>query len=95
MFGVPFGAGVYVNYLFFAVWGWDAWRWRTTRRPLHGRTGWWVRIFYFIIIVNAAVVFAAGPRRILGILVTLLLVTASMRAQRKAALTASTMSCMS
>lgn len=58
VYGIAFGSGVYVNYLFFAVWLVDAVRWR--------RSGWVLRAFYFVIIVNAAVIFAAGSRRILG-----------------------------
>jgi hypothetical protein len=70
MYGVPAGWGVYVNYLFFAVWLADAWWWRAAsagavRPPV---VTWSLRAFYMIVIFNAAVVFAAGPRRILGLL---------------------------
>jgi hypothetical protein len=71
MFGIAAGWGVYVNYLFFAVWLADAVWWRITP-PGHVRPRplvWGLRAFYLIIIVNAAVVFAAGLRRLLGILI--------------------------
>ena len=71
VFGFPFGAGVYVNYVFFAVWLADAWWWRSSP-PGHVRptmATWGLRAFYILIIVNAAVVFVPGTRRLLGLLV--------------------------
>ncbi len=74
VYGLAIGWGVYVNYLFLAVWLADAWCWRS--HSITGSTSryrasirWTLRAFYALIIVNAAVVFAAGPRRLLGILV--------------------------
>ena len=70
VFGVAVGWGVYVNYLFYCVWAADAAWWRRSPdlwlRPALVTTI--LRGFYLLIIVNAAVIFAAGPRRILGIL---------------------------
>lgn len=70
VFGRPFGAGVYVNYLFFAVWLADAWWWRAAPpgyvRPASAT--WLLRAFYLVIIVNAAIVFVPGDRRILGLI---------------------------
>jgi len=70
MFGVSAGWGVYVNYLFFAVWFADAWWWRAAparyARPM--AVTWTLRAFYMIVIFNAAVIFAAGWRRVLGLL---------------------------
>lgn len=69
MLGVSVGWGVYVNYLFFAVWLADAWWWRATPDPA-GRPAavtFSLRAFYLLIIFNGAVVFAAGPRRLLGL----------------------------
>jgi hypothetical protein len=71
MFGVPVGAGVYVNYAFFAVWLADACWWRTApagyvRSPA---VVWGLRAFYLVIIFNAAVVFASGAGRIGGLLI--------------------------
>ena len=68
MYGIAAGWGVYVNYAFFAVWLADAWWWRTApaqRRP--ASVTWTLRAFYIIVILNAAVVFAAGARRLLGV----------------------------
>ena len=68
--GVRVRWGVYVNYVFYAVWLADAVWWRAapdlSRRP--AAVTWTLRAFYMVIIVNAAVVFAAGARRILGLL---------------------------
>ena len=70
MFGIDAGAGVYVNYVFFAAWLGDAIWWRVAPagyvRP--AAATWALRAFYMIVIFNAAVVFAAGPRRIAGLL---------------------------
>lgn len=68
VFGVAVGWGVYVNYAFMAVWLADAWWWR--RDPLHRRPAaivWALRAFYLVMIVNGAVIFAAGAGRLLGI----------------------------
>ena len=71
VFGVAVASGVYVNYEFFAAWLADAWWWRAapdlTRRP--AALTWTLRAFYLVIIFNGAVVFAAGWRRILGLVI--------------------------
>jgi hypothetical protein len=70
IYGVAFGAGLYVNYVFLGVWLADAWWWRAAasgrRRPTAVVRA--LRIFYVIIIFNATVVAAAGYRRALGVL---------------------------
>jgi hypothetical protein len=70
-YGLAFGGGVYVNYLFLGVWLADAWWWRAKPsayvRP--AALVWTLRVFYMVIIFNAAVVFAAGFRRIAGVIV--------------------------
>ena len=70
MYGVSFGGGVYLNYAFLAAWLGDAWWWRRTpanyERPATAL--WTLRAFYFLILFNAAVVFAEGIRRIGGVL---------------------------
>ena len=69
VFGVSAGWGLYVNYLFLGVWLADAWWWRAAHPKVRPRAATWaLRTFYAIVIFNAAVVFAAGFRRILGIL---------------------------
>ncbi len=67
VYGLRWGGGVVVNYLFVAVWALDAWRRAHGRvdAPLVRVT---LRAFYAIVIVNAAVVFARGPMRIVGLL---------------------------
>jgi hypothetical protein len=69
VFGVSFGAGIYVNYLFFAVWLADALWWRFAaagyQRP--ASITWILRAFYMVIIFNAVVVFVDGARRLAGL----------------------------
>jgi len=73
VYGFGWGGGVYVNYAFVAVWLADAWRWRR-QAFLHPRDPdamtWATRIFFLIIILNAAVVFASPVRRLGGVLLT-------------------------
>lgn len=75
MFGIAVGWGVYVNYLFFAVWLADAWWWRAGVTPLDRprAVSWTLRVFYLVIILNAAVIFATPGRRALGLLVVAML----------------------
>ena len=79
VFGVAWGGGVYVNYLFLAMWLADLIRWRTDPRrhlqqPQWAR--WALRTFYLVIVFNAAVVFAAPDRRLAGLVVTAALLAA-------------------
>lgn len=78
VFGVAFGAGVYVNYLFFVVWLVDLVWWRHAggidRRSQWPALG--LQAFYLLIIVNAAVVFASGWRRLGGATLVLVLLAA-------------------
>ena len=78
VFGARVGWGVYVNYLFFAVWLADVWWWRAgraiTRRPRGVTVA--LRGFYLVIVLNAAVIFAAPSRRIFGLAAVVLLVWA-------------------
>ncbi len=68
--GWGWGGGLYVNYLFGAVWGVELcwWRWapasyerRAPRMELA------MRAFFLFMIVNGAVVFVDGPQRWLGV----------------------------
>ena len=79
VFGVRVGAGVFVNYLFFAVWFLDVLFWRPASLPTAGTRV--LHAFYLVIIFNAAVVFAAGWRRAAGIVI----VAALMAAWRRSA----------
>lgn len=70
VYGLGWGGGIYVNFLFAAVWAIDAWQWhgspaRAAARPPAIRSA--LRIFYGVIIANGAVVFVPGPRRFLGL----------------------------
>jgi len=70
MFGFGWGGLVAGNYAFLAFWGIDLWRWRrdpaayAATPPL---VVWGSRAFVLGIIAPAAIVFAAGPRRWLGV----------------------------
>ena len=70
MFGLDWGGGVYVNYLFAGVWIAELFVWRQWPDGYRLRPGWirWtLRAFYFVIIASGAVTFAVGWRRILGL----------------------------
>ena len=74
MVGWNSGAGLYVNYLFAAVWVADAlWGWITlAARPVW--VTWAIRAFFWFMIFNGAVVFAHGPMRGYGLLLSLALI---------------------
>jgi hypothetical protein len=76
VYGLNWGGGVYLNYAFVAVWLLDAWWWR--RFPSrdgrqHRAITWMIRVFFLVMILNAAVIFAGGARRIAGAVIVLLL----------------------
>jgi hypothetical protein len=77
VYGLDWGGGLYANYAFVAVWALDAGLWRL--RPSRGARdpgwlAWTARIFYLVMILNAAVIFTSGPRRIAGALMVASLV---------------------
>jgi hypothetical protein len=79
VYGLDWGGGVFVNYAFLGVWAIDLWRWRVVRwRGATRSSGamWLARAFYVVVILNGAVIFAAGARRLLGavIVVSLLMI---------------------
>lgn len=79
VYGLDWGGGVYVNYAFLGVWALDLWRWhvRTRRGTPRARFPTWLaRAFYFTVILNGAVIFAAGWRRGLGAALVAALVAA-------------------
>ncbi len=79
VYGLDWGGGVYVNYAFLGVWALDLWRWRGAARrgATMSRWGTWLaRAFYFIVILNAAVIFAGGWRRWVGVALVTWLVAA-------------------
>ena len=69
VYGLDWGGGVYANYAFAAVWLFEVIRWRirsATPTPRHAPTVWAIRVFYLVMILNAAVIFAPAPRRFAG-----------------------------
>lgn len=68
VYGVNWGGGVFLNYAFVAVWLLEAWRWRwrpaSDARVITSMT----RVFFLVMILNGAVIFAGGSRRISGAL---------------------------
>lgn len=67
--GLAWGSGLYLNYLFIAVWVFEsAWWWLTARGYLHRARAFDVAMFAFFVFmfVNGAVVFASGRMRIAG-----------------------------
>jgi len=79
VYGIDFGGGIYLNYLFVVVWTIEAWWWRTRPAQYLDRpraVAWALRAFYFVVIANAAIVFATPIGRFMGVpLVALLLWT--------------------
>jgi len=71
MVGWNSGAGLYVNYFFAAVWLADAF-WTYAARPVWITRA--IRAFFWFMIFNAAVVFAHGPMRGYGLLLSLALI---------------------
>jgi hypothetical protein len=77
-FGVNWGGGVYVNYAFLAIWALETVWWGVApdRYARRGRAvRWSLRVFYFVVILNAAVIFAVGWRRLLGGVIIVALLT--------------------
>ncbi len=70
VYGVNWGGGVYVNYVFVGAWLTEAWWWRAYPSHYFSRRraiSWALRAFYVLIIVNAAIVFASVPGRTIGL----------------------------
>jgi hypothetical protein len=70
--GLRWGGGLYMNYAFYAIWAIDAAWWWTSAASYRARSraieGFVSGVLFFIFL-NGAVIFAAGPVRILGSLV--------------------------
>ena len=87
-YGVAWGGGVYVNYVFVAAWLADLWWWRARPAEYFARRPaivWALRAFFFTIVFNAAVVFATTRMRVAGVALTLGLLfawTVPLRRQR-------------
>lgn len=70
VYGTDWAGGVYVNYAFVAAWWIEAAWWRMCPADYLGRRApltWALRACYFVIILNAAVVFASAEGRALGV----------------------------
>ena len=70
IYGVNWGGGVYVNYVFAGVWTADALQRVISPASFARRSRalvWTLRAFYFLIIVNGAVIFATPGRRWMGV----------------------------
>ena len=79
VFGLDWGGGVYVNYLFVAAWTAElvVWRLAPARHASRGPAlTWLLRAFYLIVIANAGIVFAVGWRRMAGAAIVALLLMA-------------------
>jgi hypothetical protein len=77
VYGLDWGGGIYVNYLFALIWALDAWQWSVSSAAAAARPAairWALRAFCGVIIVNGAVIFVPGPRRFLGIAVVLAII---------------------
>jgi hypothetical protein len=67
--GWNWGGGIYLNYVFAAMWCWEAaaaWLWPAALERRPRTVEWSFRGFYLFMIFNAAVVFVPGPARWLG-----------------------------
>lgn len=76
VYGLNWGGGLYVNYVFALVWAIDAWQWSASPAEAAARSPairLALRVFYGVIIVNGAIVFVPGARRWLGAAVVLAL----------------------
>jgi hypothetical protein len=79
VYGVTWRGGLYVNYLFLIIWAGDTVWWGASPVSYTARASWltWtLRGFYFVILFNAAVVFASARGRIVGIALMAILVAA-------------------
>ena len=95
IYGVAWGWGIYVNYLFVGVWGLAVPGFLDSGVPGFGVPrvpGFWVRVarvFFLVVIANAAIVFAAGWRRVLGVVIVGVLAFAWSRRRPRGAARAS------
>ena len=86
VYGLAWGGGVYVNYLFAGVWLAELLWWRVDPGGYAVQPPWmrWaVRTFYLVIVFNAAVVFVAPGRRAAGGVVVAALVAAWLQEVRR------------
>ena len=70
LIGLPWGGGLWVNYAFTAIWVGEGLWWQLCPAHYARRAGIWtpfIRGTFLFMIVNGAVIFVEGPRRLLGI----------------------------
>ena len=84
--GRPFGAGLYLNYVFTAIWVFDAGWWWFDAAGYRRRS--WIGVllihgFFLFMIFNATVVFEDGAVRVMGLLVTTVGAIALVKAVRR------------
>ena len=77
LLGLDWGGGLWVNYAFTAIWVGEGLWWQLrpahyARRPAAWTTA--IRGVFLFMIANGAVIFASGPRRLLGVAVLAALV---------------------
>ena len=74
LFGIDWGGGLYLNYLFTAVWTADVAYWWWAGLDAYDRRPRWIGValhgFFVFMAFNGAVVFAAGPTRQVALAVT-------------------------
>lgn len=86
MFGFFWGGGLYLNYAFTSVWLIDAawwWLWPATFQRRGQLVEWLVQGYMGFMAFNGAVVFAAWPVRIAGLVGCVVLLAAWTRRERK------------
>lgn len=79
VYSIYWSGGLYVNYVFLLIWAGETAWWAISPRAYLSRGAalvWSLRAFYFVIIVNAVVVFARPAMRLPGLLLTAALVGA-------------------
>jgi hypothetical protein len=82
--GLHWGGGLYVNYLFLAVWAADVtWLWAAPASYLAraARVNAVLSTGFLFIVFNGAVVFATGPARAIGLAATLVVIAGWLRAR--------------
>ena len=71
VYGVAWGGGVYVNYAFLVAWLAVLLRWKASRSShLPAWLTWTWRIAVLVVVSNAAIVFAAPARQLVGAIMT-------------------------
>lgn len=79
-FGIGWRGGIYVNYVFLAIWLADVGWWWLAPASHRTRARWLERTrlaFFVFMFVNGAVIFAAWPGRLIGIAAVVIVLTRS------------------